>query len=131
MLLFFSSKKPLAACIFNSILFFFKFFTCSQVSQEFHGIWSFFCQLLFACCVYHLNIQKHSLHDKWSFPLSVSSLDVTKSAGNFVFGHIFILNQFRWRYPSIFIWVNKSNFYEINTKGECWMKLAKTSTKNL
>ena len=34
-----------------------------------------------------------SLHKKWSFPLQISSVNVTKSAGNREFGHIY------WRNP--------------------------------
>ena len=34
-----------------------------------------------------------TLHKKWSFPLKISSLNVTKSAGNCGFGHIY------WRNP--------------------------------
>ena len=36
---------------------------------------------------------KHSLHKKWSFPVRISSVNVTKSAGNCWFGHIY------WRNP--------------------------------
>ena len=32
------------------------------------------------------------LHKKWSFPLRISSVNVTKSAGNFGFGHIYWKN---------------------------------------
>ena len=34
-----------------------------------------------------------SLHKKWSFPLKISSVNVTKSAGTCAFGHIY------WRSP--------------------------------
>ena len=34
-----------------------------------------------------------TLYKKWSFPLRISSVNVTKSAGNCGFGHI------NWRYP--------------------------------
>ena len=34
-----------------------------------------------------------ALHKKWSFPLRISSVNVTKSAGNCGFGHIY------WRNP--------------------------------
>ena len=30
-----------------------------------------------------------TLHKKWSFPLNISSVNVTKSAGNYGFGHIY------------------------------------------
>ena len=33
-----------------------------------------------------------SLHKKWRFPLSISSLNVTKSTGNYGFGHIYSRN---------------------------------------
>ena len=33
-----------------------------------------------------------SLHKKWSFPLKISSVNVTKSAGNCGFGHIYNLH---------------------------------------
>ena len=36
---------------------------------------------------------KHTLHKKWSFPLGISSVNVTKSAGNCGFGHTY------WRNP--------------------------------
>ena len=35
---------------------------------------------------------KHWLHKKWSFPLRISSLNVTKSAGNCGFGRIYWIN---------------------------------------
>ena len=49
----------------------------------------------------HLGIQKNiyiyiiqlTLHKKWSFPLTISSVNVTTSAGNCGFGHIY------WRNP--------------------------------
>ena len=34
------------------------------------------------------------LHKKWSFPLRISSVNATKSAGNWEFGHIY------WRNPN-------------------------------
>ena len=37
--------------------------------------------------------QNYILHKKWSFPLRISSVNVTKSAGNCGFGHI------SWRIP--------------------------------
>ena len=36
---------------------------------------------------------KHTLHKKWTFPLRISSVNVTKSGGNCGFGHIY------WRNP--------------------------------
>ena len=36
----------------------------------------------------------HSWHKKWSFPLRISSVNVTKSTGNCELGHIY------WRNPS-------------------------------
>ena len=36
---------------------------------------------------------QETLHKKWSFPLRISSVNVTKSAGNCIFGHIY------WRNP--------------------------------
>ena len=36
---------------------------------------------------------QQALHKKWSFPLRISSVNVTKSADNFVYGHIY------WRNP--------------------------------
>ena len=41
-----------------------------------------------------LTIRKPALHKKWSFPLRISSVDVTISAGNCRFGHVY------WRNPS-------------------------------
>ena len=38
---------------------------------------------------------QQTLHKKWSFPLRISSVNVTKSAGNWGFGHIY------WRNPLI------------------------------
>ena len=35
-----------------------------------------------------LLITKHSLHKKWGFPLRISSVNVTRSAVSWVFGHI-------------------------------------------
>ena len=35
----------------------------------------------------------HALHKKWNFPLRISSVNVTESAANWVFGHIY------WRNP--------------------------------
>ena len=32
---------------------------------------------------------EHSLHKKWSFPLKISSVNFTNSAGNRRFGHIY------------------------------------------
>ena len=40
-----------------------------------------------------LNLLNDALHKKWSFPLKISSVNVTKSAGNCGFGHIY------WRNP--------------------------------
>ena len=40
-----------------------------------------------------INMLIHSLHKKWSFALRIASLNVTKSAGNRGFGHIY------WRNP--------------------------------
>ena len=37
-------------------------------------------------------IGQPSLHKKWSFPLGISSINVTKSTGNFGFGHIYCRN---------------------------------------
>ena len=49
-----------------------------------------------------------TLHKKWSFPLRISSVDVTRSAGNFRFGHIY------WRNPelkaSFFCAVSRAGF---------------------
>ena len=41
-----------------------------------------------------LTIRKPALHKKWSFPLRISSVDVTISAGNCRFGYVY------WRNPS-------------------------------
>ena len=54
-------------------------------------------------------ICQQSLHKKWSFPLRISSVNVTKSAGNCGFGHI------HWRNPecktSFFVqWMSFSFF---------------------
>ena len=38
-------------------------------------------------------IQKSSLHKKRSFPLSISTVNVTKSAVSFGFGHIYRRNK--------------------------------------
>ena len=35
-----------------------------------------------------ISSQRHSLHRKWSFPLRIFSVNVTKSAGNYGFAHI-------------------------------------------
>ena len=45
------------------------------------------CRILFSCFV------QESLHKKWSFTLRISSLNMTKSAGNCGSGHIY------WRNP--------------------------------
>ena len=36
-----------------------------------------------------IDFNKQSLHKKWSFPLRISSLNVTKSAVSLGFGHIY------------------------------------------
>ena len=38
------------------------------------------------------NIKIHALHKKWSFKLRISSVNVTKYAGNCWFGHIYWIN---------------------------------------
>ena len=37
-------------------------------------------------------MQVWALHKKWSFPLRISPVNVTKSAGNCAFGHIYRIN---------------------------------------
>ena len=54
-----------------------------------------------------------ALHKKWSFPLMISSVNVTKFAGNCGFGHIY------WKNPS---W--KTLFFE---QCECRCRLRKAS----
>ena len=44
-------------------------------------------------CMGFLGIRVIPLDKKWSFSLRISSVHVTKSARNCVFGHIY------WRYP--------------------------------
>ena len=46
-------------------------------------------------------ITTSTLHKKWSFPLSISSVNVTKSAGNWGFGHIHWRNS--WWKTSFFV----------------------------
>ena len=41
-------------------------------------------------------LELYTLHKKWSFPLRISSVNVTKSAGNWVFGHIYWTNP-EWK----------------------------------
>ena len=38
----------------------------------------------------------YTLHKKWSFPLRICSVNVTKSVGNCVFGHIYWRNRY-WK----------------------------------
>ena len=38
----------------------------------------------------------YTLHKKWSFPLRITSVNVTKSVGNCVFGHIYWRNRY-WK----------------------------------
>ena len=40
-----------------------------------------------------ISVDDMSLHKKWSFPLSISSVNVTKSAANCGFGHIYGRNS--------------------------------------
>ena len=40
-------------------------------------------------CKVGITLQEYTLHKKWSFPLKISSVNVTKSAGNCGFGHIY------------------------------------------
>ena len=49
-----------------------------------------------------------SLHKRWSFQLMISSVNVTKSAGNCGFGHIY------WRNP----WLKNSFFCAVPTSNE-------------
>ena len=42
-----------------------------------------------------------TLHKKWSFPLRIFSVNVTKSAGNYGYGHIYWSNS--WRKTSFFV----------------------------
>ena len=49
--------------------------------------------ILFWLCGNFIEVVYWTLHKKWSFPLRISSLNVTKSAGNCGFGHIY------WRNP--------------------------------
>ena len=51
-------------------------------------------------------MQVWALHKKWSFPLRISAVNVTKSAGNCAFGHIYRINPWckisffvQWRFP--------------------------------
>ena len=43
-----------------------------------------------------------TLHKKWSFPLRISSVNVTKSAGNCGFGHIYWRNPY-WKTSFFFV----------------------------
>ena len=43
------------------------------------------------------DVETVSLHKKWSFPLRISSANVTKSAGNCLFGHIYRKNLW-WKF---------------------------------
>ena len=52
---------------------------------------------------------EHPLHKKWSFPLRISSVNVTKSAGNCAFGHVY------WRNP---YW--KTSFFVQWPLGDCF-----------
>ena len=60
-------------------------------------------------------IPQKTLYKKWSFPLRISSVNLTKSAGNCRFGHIY------WRNP----WWKTSFFVQWNT----WNKVKKSSRK--
>ena len=66
-----------------------------------------------------------SLHEKWSFPLRTSSVNVTKSAVSCVFGHIY------WRNPSwktsfckhcVFLnqWCEKNVFTKYRSRKKIW-----------
>ena len=46
-------------------------------------------------------ISKYTLHKKWSFPLRISSVNVTKSAGDCGFGHIYW--RIHWWKTSFFV----------------------------
>ena len=50
-----------------------------------------FYQLGFLLPIFYLNVSVKiwTLHKKWSFPLRISSINVTKSPGNCGFGHTF------------------------------------------
>ena len=53
-----------------------------------------FCKWMYVAFWYFLfYLQDNALHKKWSFPLRISSVNVTKSEGNCGFGHIY------WRNP--------------------------------
>ena len=53
-----------------------------------------FCSLMYKNLpIFHWQLAEATLHKKWSFPLMVSSVNVTKSAGNCGFGHI------HWKNP--------------------------------
>ena len=61
-------------------------------------------------------LEKFPLHKKWSFPLKISSVNVTKSVENCGFGHIYWRNplwklQFLWSGLSFSI-NNKLNFID-------------------
>ena len=55
-----------------------------------------------------------TVHKKWSFPLRISSVNVTKSARNWLFGHIYWKIS-SWK-TSIFCAMSKGALYEIPTK---------------
>ena len=49
-----------------------------------------------------------TLHKKWSLPLRVSSVNMTKSAGNCEFGHIYRRNSSWKTFCAVLVPTNKS-----------------------
>ena len=79
-----------------------KYCTCVPHRQLFYGKFSItaeFCWDRLECWSDHGSDEliDLSLHKKWSFPLRISTVNVTKSAGNCGFGHIY------WRNPENFV----------------------------
>ena len=59
---------------------------------------------------------RKTLHKKWSFPLRISSVNVTKFAGNCRFGRIYWRNP--WWETSFFVHWKLSNKFKVNNKSE-------------
>ena len=75
----------------------------------------------------------YTLHKKWSFPLRISSVNVTKSAGNCEFGHIYWRNP-EWKISFFVQWYKfcsrrsrSQMFFKIGVLKKCWKFHRKTT----
>ena len=72
---------------------------CGNFSCEFakilRNVWKSVQAKIYFAKINLSNLNKLTLYKKWSFPLRISSVNLTKSAGNCGFGHIYWKNPER------------------------------------